>query len=169
MKRNLKITGMVLVLVLVIALASLRIFGFEPRDGRPGTVACRRTCHRARNRLGLHQSVRRNYSCSPIPPTGFHTRSPYGVRSTTATSTCFPPTVAGAISRTREPGTGTYCETPGCGWKIRGPVVRPDAQTYRRRKASGLRFTRPFWTSIPIGAPPARKTCTSFLLKPQAD
>ena len=36
MKRNLKITGIGLVLVLAIALALLRIFGFEPRDGRPG-------------------------------------------------------------------------------------------------------------------------------------
>ena len=36
MKKNLKIIGIGLILVLVIALASLRIFGFEPRDGRPG-------------------------------------------------------------------------------------------------------------------------------------
>lgn len=36
MKKNLKIAGIGLILVLVVALASLRIFGFEPRDGRPG-------------------------------------------------------------------------------------------------------------------------------------
>ena len=36
MKQNLKITGTGLILVLAITLASLRIFGFEPRDGRPG-------------------------------------------------------------------------------------------------------------------------------------
>ena len=36
MKKPLQITGIGLVLVLVITLASLRIFGFEPRDGRPG-------------------------------------------------------------------------------------------------------------------------------------
>ena len=36
MKKNLKIAGIGLILVLAIALASLRIVGFEPRDGRPG-------------------------------------------------------------------------------------------------------------------------------------
>ena len=36
MKRNLKRAGIGVVLVLVIALASLKIFGYEPRDGRPG-------------------------------------------------------------------------------------------------------------------------------------
>lgn len=36
MKKYLKIAGIALILVLLVALASLRIFGFEPRDGRPG-------------------------------------------------------------------------------------------------------------------------------------
>ncbi len=36
MKKNLKIAAISLVLVLAIALAALKIFGFEPRDGRPG-------------------------------------------------------------------------------------------------------------------------------------
>ncbi len=36
MNKILKTTGIALVLALVIALLSLRLFGFEPRDGRPG-------------------------------------------------------------------------------------------------------------------------------------
>ena len=36
MKKYLRIAGITLALVLIAALAALRIFGFEPRDGRPG-------------------------------------------------------------------------------------------------------------------------------------